>query len=156
MIPLPAGAALELRPLDRSHYELIRALEEQEDVWESIGPLPLPEERDAHLFAVVEEGTPIGVGGLVPSRALGGRDFELFCALRSEAQMRGLATHACQLILGWAFDKARIERVVACIGDDNEGGKTIAAKLGMKASRPIPPDRTVYVKARAEGAPARP
>jgi RimJ/RimL family protein N-acetyltransferase len=141
---------VELKPLDRSHYDLIRTLEEQDDVWESVGPLPLPEEQDAHLFAVVEGTSPIGVGGLRPSRALGSQDFELFCALRSEVQTQGLATQACQLILTWAFENARLDRVIASIDDDNEGGKSIAVKLGMKPSRAVSPHRTIYVRARAE------
>ena len=145
---------MELRPLDSSHYDLLRSLEEQEDVWASIGPLPLPDERDTHLFAVVEAGVPIGVGGLVPSRALGTREFEVFCALRSEAQARGLATQACQLILNWAFANTRLERVFACIDDENEGAKSVAGKLGMTTSQPLPPRRTAWVKARPQ--PSRP
>ena len=146
-------ATLDLTPLDRSHYDLIRALEEQEDVWESLGPLPPPDEQGAHLFAVVEGRTPIGVGGLVPSQALGSQDFELFCALLSEAQTRGLATQACQLILTWAFANARLDRVIASIDDENEGAKSIATKLGMKPFRAIPRHRTVYVRARTDAAP---
>ncbi len=142
---------MELQALDSKHYGLIRALEEQEDVWESLGPLPAPDEPDAHLFAVLDGPTPIGVGGLVPSRALGSQDFELFCALRSEAQTRGFATQACQLIMDWAFETARLERVIACIDDENEGAKWVAEKVGMKPSGTLPPRRTVYVRYVADG-----
>src|SRR6266702_1937060 len=69
-------------------------------------------------------------------------------ALRSDAQRRGLAKNACQLILAWAFDTARLERVIACIDDDNEGARSIATKLGMKELCAMPPSRTVYVKYR--------
>ncbi|HUL04648.1 MAG TPA: GNAT family N-acetyltransferase [Gemmatimonadales bacterium] len=142
--------AVELRPLDDSHYELLRSLDEQDDVWESVGPLPFPGDETAgdHLFALVEGEVPIGVGGLVRSQALEGRDFEVLCALRSEAQLRGLATQACQRIIAWAFDTAKLDRVIACIDDQNDGARTIAAKLGMKELSSLPPGRTVYVKYR--------
>jgi RimJ/RimL family protein N-acetyltransferase len=140
---------VELKPLDASHDQLLRSLEEQDDVWEFIGPLPDWEERDAsHFFAVMEGPVAVGVGGLVKSQALDGTDFELLCAMRSEAQLRGLARRACQLILEWAFKTAKVERVIACIDDVNEGARSIATKLGMKALRALPPGRTVYVKYR--------
>ncbi len=140
---------MELRPLDDSHYELLRSLEEQDDVWESVGPLLLPQEG-SHLFAINEGQVTVGIGGLVRSRALAGNDFELVCAMREEAQLRGLAMRASQLILAWAFDTAKLERVIASIDNDNEGARSIALKLGMKELCPLPPGRTVYVKYRDE------
>jgi RimJ/RimL family protein N-acetyltransferase len=140
---------VELRPLDASHAQLLRSLEEQDDVWEFIGPLPDWEERDAHrFFAVMEGDVAVGVGGLAKSPALEGNDFELLCAMRSEAQLRGLARRACQLILDWAFNTAKVERVIACIDDINEGARSIATKLGMTELCALPPNRTIYVKYR--------
>jgi len=140
---------VELRPLDASHDALLRSLQEQDDVWEFVGSLPEREAGDAHrLFAVIEDQVAVGIGGLVRSPALDGKDFEVLCALRTEAQRRGLAKHACQLILAWAFDTAHVERVIACIDDDNEGARSIATKLGMKELSAMPPSRTVYVKYR--------
>jgi len=98
------------------------------------------------LFAVVEGQIPIGIGGLIRSQAFEGKDFEVLCALRSEAQRRGLAKRACELILKWAFDTAKVDRVIACIDDNNEGARTIATKIGMKELCALPPRRTVYVK----------
>src|SRR6266850_4997046 len=144
---------MDLQPLNTSHDALLRSLQEQDDVWEFVGPLPEREEGggDAHrLFAVIEGQVAVGIGGLVRSQALDGKDFEVLCAMRSEAQRRGLAKHACQLILAWAFDTANLERVIACIDDDNEGARSIATKLGMKELGAIPPRRTVYVKYRNE------
>jgi len=142
--------AVDLRPFNDTHYELLRTLEEQEDVWESVGALPVPggEGDEEHLFALVEGEVPIGIGGLVPSHALNQNDFEVLCALKSEAQLRGLATQACQRIIAWAFDTAKLERVIACIDDQNEGTRTVAVKVGMKELSPLPPGRTVYVKYR--------
>lgn len=140
---------VELRPLDASHDALLRALQEQDDVWEFVGALPEREEGDTHrLFAVIEGQVAVGIGGLVRSQAFDGNDFEVLCAMRSDAQRRGLAKSACQLILAWAFDTAKVERVLACIDDDNEGARSIATKLGMKQAGTMPPSRTIYVKYR--------
>lgn len=152
-IPAPVAMlpSMELLPLNASHDDLLRSLQEQDDVWEFVGPLPEREEGggDAHrLFAVVEGEVAVGIGGLVRSPALDGTDFEVLCAMRSEAQRRGLAKRACQLILAWAFDAAKVERVIACIDDDNEGARSIATKLGMQELCAMPPSRTVYVKYR--------
>jgi RimJ/RimL family protein N-acetyltransferase len=136
---------VELRPLDDSHNDLLHSLEEQDDVWEYVGPLLLPQEGN-HLFAIVEGGVTVGIGGLVRSPELRENDFELLCAMRSEVQLRGLALRACQVILAWAFETAKLERVISCIDGDNEGARSIAIKLGMKELRVIPPSRTVYVK----------
>jgi len=142
---------VNLRPLDASHDALLRSLQEQDDVWEFVGSLPDREEGDAHrLFAVIEGEVAVGIGGLVRSQALDGNDLEVLCAMRSDAQRRGLAKHACQLILAWAFDTAKVERVIACIDDDNEGARSIATKLGMRELCAMPPSRTVYVKYRDE------
>ena len=140
---------MELRPLDDSHYELIRSLEEQDDVWEFVGPLLLPQEGN-HLFAIVEGLSTLGIGGLVRSQALGADEFELLCALKSEVQQRGLALRACELVLAWAFETAKLERVISSIDDDNEGARSVAAKLGMKPLATGAPNRTVYVRYRDE------
>jgi len=137
---------MELRPIGASDQNLLSSLEEQEDVWEFIGTLPL---QPAHqLFAVVEGHDSIGIAGLVKSTALGGEDFELLCAMKSEAQTRGYAKQACKLVMAWAFDTAKLERIIACIDDGNEAARSIAAKLGMEQLAAKPPTRTVYVKYR--------
>ncbi|MGH7671798.1 MAG: GNAT family N-acetyltransferase [Gemmatimonadales bacterium] len=140
---------MELRPLDESHADLLSSLQQQDDVWEFIGSLPLPQEGDPHhLFAVMEEQDNVGFAGLVWSQALDGNDFELLCAMRSDVQLRGLAKKACSLVLAWAFDTAKLDRVIACIDDANEAARAIATKLGMKELCARPPGRTVYVKYR--------
>lgn len=142
---------MELRPLGTADQDLLTSLEEQDDVWEFIGTLPLvPAQQGPPLFAVVEGETSVGIAGLVPSRALGGDDFELLCALKEEAQTRGLAKQACKLVMSWAFDTAKLDRVIACIDEGNEPARTIATKLGMRALGSTPPKRTVYVKYRNE------
>lgn len=142
---------IELRPLDASHYDLLSSLQEQEDVWEFIGSLPLPQEDDPHhLFAVMDDHVGVGVAGLVRTRALDGKDFELLCAMRADAQSRGLATQACKLVLAWAFETAQLDRVISCIDDANEAARSIAVTLGMQPLRAIPGGRTAYVKYREE------
>ena len=157
----PAGhtavSAVELRPLSPPDDELLSSLEQQDDVWEFVGTLPLPDEENPHhLFAIIEGQASVGVAGLVRSQALGGTDFELLCALRSEAQGRGLAKEACKLAMAWAFDTAKLDRVIACIGAGNDGARAIATKLGMTAVGGGPPGTTVYVKDRVKHKRGRP
>ena len=46
---------MDLRPLNESDEELLSSLAQQDDVWEFIGTLPLPDDEHVpHLFAVVE------------------------------------------------------------------------------------------------------
>ena len=144
--------AVELRPLNESDDELLRSLEQQqEDVWEFIGTLPTPDAgRAHHLFAGMEGEASVGIAGLVSTQALDGRDYELLCAMRSEAQLHGFAKQACRLVLAWSFETAKLERVIACIDDSNESARAIAATLGMSALCAGPPHRTVYVKYRGE------
>ncbi len=138
---------VELRPLNQTHDDLLNTLQLQEDVWEFIGALPVPADKEAgHLFAVMEGQVSLGFAGLIRSEAAGGKDFELLCAIRSEAQLHGAAKHACELVLKWAFNVAKLERVIACIDDDNEAARAIAGKIGMTPLGPYPPHRTVYVK----------
>ena len=139
---------MELRPLTPSDAELLEALQQQDDVWEFVGQLPEGQGDRSRLFAIVEGPLALGVGGLVKSHALEGKDLEVLCAMRSEAQRRGLAKRACELILDWAFDTAKVDRVIASIDDHNEGARSIATKIGMKELCPQPPHRTVFVKYR--------
>lgn len=137
---------MELRPLKESHSELLSSLQRQEDVWEFVGTLPIAASDQHHLFAIMEGELSLGFAGLVKSQTVDGNDFELLCAIRSEVQQRGIAKRACQLVLAWAFDTAKLERVIACIDDSNQPARAIALKLGMTELAPRPPARTVYVK----------
>ena len=142
---------MHLRPLTEADDELLTSLEEQEDVWESVGALLLPDTGDAkHLFAVMVGDTAIGVAGLVRSVATGGSDFEMFCALKSEAQLQGYAKQACDLVLAWAFGTLKLERVLSSIDDTNEGARSLALKIGMKELSAQPPHRTLFVRNRDE------
>jgi RimJ/RimL family protein N-acetyltransferase len=53
-------------------------------------------------------------------------------------------------VLAWAFQTAKLERVIACIDDTNEPARAIALKIGMTELAPRPPNRTVFVKYRDE------
>jgi len=140
---------MELRPLTQSDAPLLEALQQQDDVWEFVGQLPEGQGDRSRLFAIMEGPLAVGVGGLVKSHALEGKDLEVLCVMRSEAQRRGLAKRACELILDWAFDTAKVERVIASIDDHNAGARSIATKIGMKELCAQPPHRTVYVKYRS-------
>lgn len=139
---------MELRPLTQSDAELLDVLQQQDDVWEFVGQLPEGQGDRSRLFAIMEGPLAVGVGGLVKSHALEGEDLEVLCVMRSEAQRRGLAKRACELILDWAFETAKVERVIASIDAHNEGARSIAQKIGMQELCAQPPNRTVYVKYR--------
>ncbi len=142
---------MELRPLNEFDHELLISLQRQDDVWEHVGTLPDPAEAGTHhLFAIVQGPVGLGFAGLLRSRAANADDFELVCAMRSEVQTRGMAKQACQLVLDWAFQTARLERVIASIDDSNEPARAIAGKLGMTELGQQRPNRTVYVKYRDE------
>lgn len=137
---------MELRPLEASHDSLLSSLQQQEDVWEFIGTLPVSaRERSGHVFAVMDGTTALGFAGLVKSQAAGADDFELLCAMRSDVQQRGVAKQACQLVLDWAFATEKLERVIACIDQTNHPARTIAGKLGMKELGPQSSNRIIYV-----------
>jgi RimJ/RimL family protein N-acetyltransferase len=137
---------MELRPFGPSDHDLLSSLEQQDDVWEFIGTLPVqPADR---LFVVVDGPDRVGIAGLVKSTAAGGDDFELVCAMRSEMQTRGYAKQACQVVLSWAFDTAKLDRIIACIDEGNDAARSIATKLGMRQLTARSPSRTVYVKYR--------
>lgn len=140
---------MELRPLTQSDDDLLGALAQQEDVWEFVGTLPVPDEdHPHHLFVIVEGQVRVGVAGLVRSHVLDGSDFELLCALKSELQGRGFAKQACTLAMAWGFDTFKLDRILACISDGNDGARSIATKLGMTALCSAPPGTTVYVRYR--------
>src|SRR3989442_8230390 len=121
---------MELLPLNASHDALLRSLQLQDDVWEFVGPLPEPEQDDKHrLFAVMEGQIPIGIGGLIRSQAFDGKDFDVLCALRSEAQRRGLPKRACQLRLTLGFDTANVGHGIALVFYNNERARPIAKKI---------------------------
>ncbi|HEV8381771.1 MAG TPA: GNAT family N-acetyltransferase [Gemmatimonadales bacterium] len=145
---------MELRPLDDSHADLLSSLQQQEDVWEFIGTIPVSAQDQAnHVFAIMEGKVALGFAGLVKSQAAGRDDFELICAMRSEAQLRGLARQACELALGWAFNTAKLERVIACIDETNHAARAIASKLGMAELGYQSSNRIIYVKYRDDAAP---
>ena len=138
---------MELRLLDETDAELLSSLQLQDDVWEFIGNLPEAGPGHVnHLFAIVEGQASLGFAGLLRSQAAGGEAFELLCATRAEVQHRGIAKQACQLVLEWAFNTGKLERVIACIDNGNEVARAIAGKLGMVQLGPSGPSRTVYVK----------
>jgi hypothetical protein len=51
------------------------------------------------------------------------------------------------------FDTLKLDRIIACIGDGNDGARSIATKLGMTELRSGPPGTTVYVRHREERSP---
>ena len=147
---------LELRPIDTTDDDFLQALQQQDDVWEFIGALPLAAyEAGNHVFAIVDGPTQLGFAGLFKSKAAGRDDFELLCATRSEAQQHGIATQACQLVLDWGIGTAKLPRVIACIDEANHPARAIATRIGMREQGRLAGDRLLYVKDGASDAKSR-
>jgi RimJ/RimL family protein N-acetyltransferase len=148
-VPEP-DVSVHLQPLDQTHQPLLTALEQQDDVWESIGALPLSAyEKGNHAFVIVDEGMQLGFVGLFKSQAAGQDDFELLCATRADAQRHGIAKEACRKTLAWALNDAggaKLERVIAVIDEANQPARSIATKIGMTELGPAPGNRVIYVK----------
>src|SRR5437773_12554377 len=112
---------MELLPLDASHDALLQSLQVQEDVWEFLGPLPEPGAGGTdRLFVVVEGRVPLGIGGLVRSQAVDGKDVEVLCAMRSEAQRPGLAKRAAESTPTSALGTAKAPPGISRLDDHND------------------------------------
>src|SRR2546428_12006803 len=101
----PAGhtavRAVELRPLSQSDDELLSSLEQQDDVWEFVGTLPLPDEENPHhLFAIVDGQATVGVAVLVRSPAGGGGGMRVTVGVRFVAHRGGGAEEGCERVRG--------------------------------------------------------
>src|ERR1051325_2266300 len=138
-VSLHLSMTVELRPLDESHTKLLTALQQQDDVWEFIGSLPLSAlDTGNHVFAIMDGEVGLGFAGLFKSDVAGAAGFELLCAAGAEGEGRGVGEQACRLVLEWAFRSTKLPRVIACIDESNQPARAIAGKLGMKQLGPAP------------------
>ena len=82
------------------------------------------------LVSAQEDDGARGVCGL------GGRPDEdgtvvLGYAVYPEHERRGIATEAARALIGWAFDQAGVQRVLATVPPWNQPSVAVARKLGM-------------------------
>ena len=58
-------------------------------------------------------------------------DIEIGYLLKRSAWGRGYATEICRRLLAFAFENTPLERVVACVDDDNAGSRHVLGKCGF-------------------------
>lgn len=77
-----------------------------------------------------ETGEMIGTSGLQPLEDSG--EIEVGYAVVRKFWRRGIAFEAAQAWLGYGFEKAALERIVAVTSPDNAGSRGVMEKCGMK------------------------
>lgn len=78
------------------------------------------------------DGRFVGYCGLVNPVFSGEPEAELIYAVKRQFAGRGMASEAARAMLGFAFERAGLRRVVATIDPDNRASIRIAEKLGMR------------------------
>ncbi len=93
-----------------------------------------PEPPDYDLHPVIEKATGRIVGhcGLLEKDVDGVGEIELVYVLASTAWGKGYATEAGRAILGDAFTRLGVRRLIALIDSENAGSERVALKLGMR------------------------
>jgi ribosomal-protein-alanine N-acetyltransferase len=110
-------------------------------------------ERGVGLFGVRLRGAEelVGLCGLRWEDGIG--DMEIIYCLLPELWGRGLATEAAEACLRFAFEEARLERVMAGADEPNAASLRIIEKLGMRfVGRILPaaPEAPYFVFNRAD------
>lgn len=93
-------------------------------------------EHGIGYFIVLEaqSGTPVGHVRLKwLAGALPGRMAELIYAIHPAWQSRGFATEAVREVLAYAFTRAKLDYVIACIEPDNAASLAVARRNRMTA-----------------------
>jgi RimJ/RimL family protein N-acetyltransferase len=103
---------------------------------------------------LTESDTVIGSVGLVPCLDVYGQvgigpddgrsraELGLFSMVHPDYQRKGYATEAGQLLVRYAMDELRVERIIATTEYDNHASQAVMRKLGMdirRNSQPMPP-----------------
>lgn len=93
-----------------------------------------PGQPDYDLHPVVEKATwrIIGHCGLLEKTVDGVGEIELVYVFASSAWGKGYATEAGHAIMGHAFTRWGVRRLIALIDPENAGSERVAVKLGMR------------------------
>jgi len=88
------------------------------------------------LWPVIERasGEVVGHCGLLPKTVDGQDEIELVYLMATAFQGRGFATEAALALLGHAFQKLGLTRLVSLIDPANTASERVASKAGMKHS----------------------
>src|SRR5688572_6739401 len=139
-----ATPRLSLRPLRQADVTLLRQGQGSSGVSlaeEALAELYTAAEAEWHLsgmgyFLVFRTGDALPIG-LVRLASLGavvsGRTAELTYTINAPWQNQGYGTEAVSAVLGFAFDEARLDFVVACVEPDNVPSLKVAERNGLVA-----------------------
>jgi [ribosomal protein S5]-alanine N-acetyltransferase len=118
-------------------------------VFEETAADPFAEQYDLWPVVEVETGQVVGHCGLLDKEVEGKTEIELTYVLSPAVWGKGYATEIGQAIKQYAFEKMRLERLIALIEPDNQQSEKVAVKLGMsfekEVIRPGGAIRKVYV-----------
>lgn len=137
---------LFLRPLDekdvdpifamRSDAEVMRFIREPQDRDESANWVKLVSSRWAKerigFCAIIEKQSEQFVGWCGIWKLKETDEFEVGYAVAKNAWGKGIATEAARIFLEYAFEKLKLESIVAVARPENAASRRVMEKLGMK------------------------
>ena len=88
-----------------------------------------------YLAGLSEDGTPIGMCGLVKREGLA--DVDVGFALRSRYWSRGYAVEAARAVLAYGGESLNLGRIVAIAAPDNRASIAVLEKIGLEFERLI-------------------
>lgn len=104
--------------------------------------MPRGIESDIWTALRIDDGTFVGWFGLsVESDGVA----EIGYRLRRDAWGKGYASEAALVLVNWAFETARVEKIVACTMATNTGSRRVMEKIGMKHVRTVPFEAAVFL-----------
>ncbi|AHZ23054.1 acetyltransferase [Haloferax mediterranei ATCC 33500] len=134
------GDTVTLRTIEREDIDFLHEMINNPDLWQGFGA---PNPRSRHTVAqqfeeqntdvellICRDEAPAGRVRLVDIDKDWG-NAELTCYVAPEFHGRGLATEACQLLIGYGFDHLPVTKIVARIFDSNRASRGLAEKLGF-------------------------
>ena len=135
------GERVALRTVEEEDLDFLQRNVNDPDVWRSIGtvsPVNAEQERewfegigdDGVSLLICAEGEPVGMAGLSDVLETWGRA-EVGYWVTPEARSEGYATEATDLLVGYAFDQRRLNKVIANAFDFNAGSRRVLEKVGF-------------------------
>ncbi|WP_049898382.1 GNAT family N-acetyltransferase [Halococcus agarilyticus] len=135
------GERITLRTVEEEDLEFLQHDINDPEVWRSLGavsPVNAEQERewfegigdDGVSLLVCVEGEPVGMIGLSDVVEVWGRA-EVGYWVTPDSWGEGYATEATDLLVGYAFDQRRLNKVVATAFEHNAGSRRVLEKVGF-------------------------
>ena len=113
----------------------VRTLEQAQDYLER-GPIASYREHHFGMYKVaLQDGTPIGLCGLVKRDFL--EDADIGYAFLPQYRGQGYALEAAQAVMDFARNSLALPRIVALVSPENRASIRLLEKLGLRHQRPI-------------------